>query len=236
MNASSPQPSGLALRRPRRPCVVPSLYAADHAGLRAAALACVAAGADRLHFDVMDGRFAPRLGLTPEALAGLTATPSMVPIDVHLMVERPGAFVGDMLSACASSICVHIETGADAVKDCLALVHRAGRPVGLSLRPETPTQALERYADRIDFVLVMLVAPGHPGARPQPGSFTRIAALRDRWPDLLIACDGGIEVASATAASAAGADWIVAGNAVFGPGVSAGLSRLTDAIAIPERM
>lgn len=235
MNAAAPSQTRLALRRPRRPCVVPSLYAADHAGLRAAALACVAAGAERLHFDVMDGHFTPRLGLTPEALAGLTATPSMVPIDAHLMVERPEALVEDVLSARASSVCLHIENGADAVEDCLAAVRRAGRPIGLSLRPGTPAGGLDRYTDRIDFVLVMLVEPGHPGARSQPGMLARIADLRGRLPDLLIACDGGIDTGSAAAAVAAGADWIVAGNAVFGPGVPAGLSRLADAITITQR-
>ena len=217
--------------RPARPHIVPSLYAADHADLAGAAAACRAAGAERLHYDMMDGRFAPRLGLTPEGLGSVIRHCPSLPIDVHLMVDAPENHLAEILRAGPSSVAVHVEAAPARVASWIATVHRANVTAGLAVRPRTSLEHLDPFLGHVDVVLVMLIEPGHVGARAQPAMIDRVAALRTRLPDLTIACDGGVDIGAAAAAAAAGADWIVVGSAVFGPGAAVGLPQLRRAVA-----
>ena len=220
--------------RPARPGIVPSLYAADHADLSGAVADCVAAGAERLHYDVMDGHFAPRLGLTPEGLGAVVRRHPSLPVDVHLMVDAPEHHLAEFLRAGPASVAVHVEAAPARVASWIAAVHRAGVVAGLAVRPRTAVDHLDRFFGQIDFVLVMLIEPGHVGARAQPAMIERVAKLRRCRPDLIIACDGGVDAGAAVAAAAAGADWIVAGSAVFGPGTAVGLPRLQQAVAAAD--
>jgi ribulose-phosphate 3-epimerase len=198
--------------------IAPSLLSADFAALGDAIRLAQDAGADLIHFDVMDGRFVPNITMGPPILASLSRV-SRLPIDAHLMIEEPDRYVEAFAQAGAASIAVHVE----AVVHLHRTVHfikSTGAKAGVALNPATPVCALEEIAGDLDYVLVMTVNPGFGGQTFIPRSESKVRAVREllrrNGSTAPIAVDGGIDVRTAPRIVAAGADILVAGNAVFG--------------------
>ncbi len=204
--------------RPGHVQIAPSLLSADFARLGEAVAQAERAGADMIHFDVMDGHFVPNITIGPPVLKSLTRI-TRLPIDVHLMIENPDRYVEAFVEAGAGSVTVHFE----AVVHLHRLVHfikSLGVRAGVALNPATPVTALEEIAGDVDYVLVMSVNPGFGGQTFIPRSESKVRAVRDllrrQGSAAPIEVDGGIDVRTAPRVVAAGAGILVAGNAVFG--------------------
>jgi ribulose-phosphate 3-epimerase len=198
--------------------IAPSLLSADFAALGDAVRLAQDAGADLIHFDVMDGHFVPNITIGPPVLKSLRRV-ARVPIDVHLMIEDPDRYAEAFVEAGAASIAVH----AEAVVHLHRTVHflkSLGVSAGVALNPATPAVVLEDIAGDVDYVLVMTVNPGFGGQTFIPRSESKVGAVRAlldaAGSAAPIAVDGGIDVHTAPRIVAAGADILVAGNAVFG--------------------
>jgi ribulose-phosphate 3-epimerase len=198
--------------------IAPSLLSADFAALGDAIRVAQDAGADLIHFDVMDGRFVPNITIGPPVLQSL-ARVSRLPIDAHLMIVEPDRYVEAFAEAGAKSISVHAEAAVH-LHRTVHLIKSLGVQAGVALNPATPVSSLEEIAGDVDFVLVMTVNPGFGGQTFIPRSESKVRAVRalldaagSRAP---IEVDGGIDVHTAPRIVAAGADILVAGNAVFG--------------------
>ena len=199
------------------PLVAPSILSADFARLGDEVAAVTAAGADWIHVDVMDGHFVPPITIGPLVVRGIrAATP--IPLDVHLMIERPERQLDEFVKAGADRITVHVEA-CDDVPDVLGRIRRSGAKVGLSLNPPTPMETVRPLLHLIDLLLVMSVNPGWGGQPFVEGSLDRFATARhmrtETGTTFLIEVDGGIYPHNAPAVVAAGADVLVAGTAVF---------------------
>jgi ribulose-phosphate 3-epimerase len=198
--------------------IAPSLLSADFARLGEAVAAAERAGADMIHFDVMDGHFVPNLTIGPPVLKSLTRV-SRLPFDVHLMIEHPDRYVEAFAEAGAASITVHAEAVVH-LHRVVHLIKSLGIKAGVALNPGTPVGALEEIAGDVDYVLVMTVNPGFGGQTFIPRSESKVRAVRDllrrEGSAAPIEVDGGIDVRTAPRIVAAGADILVAGNAVFG--------------------
>ena len=198
--------------------IAPSLLSADFAALGEAIAQAERAGADMIHVDVMDGHFVPNITIGPPVVKSLKRV-SRLPLDVHLMIEHPDRYIEAFVAAGADSVTVH----AEAVVHLHRTVHfikSLGAKAGVALNPATPVTALEQIAGDVDYVLVMTVNPGFGGQTFIPRSESKVRAVRalldregSRAP---IEVDGGIDVTTAPRIVAAGADVLVAGNAVFG--------------------
>jgi ribulose-phosphate 3-epimerase len=198
--------------------IAPSLLSADFARLADAVAAAERAGADMIHFDVMDGHFVPNITIGPPVLKSV-ARATKLPIDVHLMIENPDRYVEAFVEAGAASISVHVEAAVH-LHRVVHLIKGLGVKAGVVLNPATPVTALEQIAGDVDFVLVMTVNPGFGGQTFIPRSESKVRAVRDllrrEGSTAPIEVDGGIDVRTAPRIVAAGADILVAGNAVFG--------------------
>ncbi len=176
------------------------------------------AGADLLHFDVMDGRFVPNLTFGP-VLCGAVRGLTRLPLDVHLMVADPDSLVEPFAGAGAHRIAVHVETVAH-LHRTLTHVRSLGVAPGVAINPLTSIGALDEAWPFVDFVLVMTVNPGFGGQHfiaEMTDKLVRLAALRDsRAPSVEIAVDGGVDAANAPRLRECGADVLIAGTAVFG--------------------
>lgn len=198
--------------------VAPSLLAADLTRLGEEVREVEAAGADLLHFDVMDGVFVPNLSFGP-LLCEAVQRVSRLPLDVHLMVANPQALVEPFAQAGASRLAVHVEAVTH-LHRVLEFIRELGMVPGVALNPLTPTSALEAVWPFVGFVLVMTVNPGFGGQSLIPqtvGKLSRLSRLRDRLaPGVELVVDGGVTEANAGELRRAGADILVAGTAVFG--------------------
>jgi len=201
------------------PWIAPSILSADFARLGEEVRAVLAAGADIVHFDVMDNHYVPNLTIGPlvcEALrkAGITA-----PIDVHLMVKPVDRIVPDFAKAGATWITFHPEAS-EHVDRTIGLIREHGCRPGLVLNPASPLNWLDHVLDKIDMVLLMSVNPGFGGQSFIPSvlpKITRVRELIDRsGREIRLEVDGGIKVDNIQAVAAAGADTFVAGSAIFG--------------------
>jgi ribulose-phosphate 3-epimerase len=198
--------------------IAPSVLSADLGRLPEQIERAAEGGADWLHVDVMDGHFVPNLTFGAPLVRALRRLTSM-PIDVHLMVERPDRYLGEFADAGASVFTFHPEATVH-VQRHLATARQLGMLAGLALNPSTPVMLLEEIVDDVDLVLVMSVNPGYGGQSYIPQSTDKIrrtrALLDRRNSRAALAVDGGITTATIAEAWGAGADTFVAGTAVFG--------------------
>jgi ribulose-phosphate 3-epimerase len=200
------------------PTIAPSILSADFGRLAEEVRAVDEAGADWIHVDVMDGHFVPPITIGPLVVEALRATTTL-PLDVHLMIERPDRLVPAFADAGADRITVHVEACEDPTA-IARLIRDAGVKPGLSLTPPTPIERVAETMTEFDLLLVMTVNPGWGGQPIVEGAMEKIAAARDLRERIdgsfLIEVDGGIKSHNAAAAVASGADVLVAGSAVFG--------------------
>lgn len=193
--------------------IAPSLLSADFSRLAEEIGDVERAGCDALHIDVMDGHFVPNLTIGPLVVSAVRKV-TKLPLDVHLMIDRPVRYIAEFRKAGADWITIHVEAEKD-VKRCLTEVRKLGAKAGLSLRPGTPVEAILPYLNDLDLVLIMSVEPGFGGQAFMPDQMPKIVATRRQFKGL-ISVDGGIDPRNASHAIEAGADILVAGSAVFG--------------------
>jgi ribulose-phosphate 3-epimerase len=199
------------------PKFAPSILSADFARLAEAVIAVERAGADWIHVDVMDGHFVPNLTFGPKMVADLRKA-TQLPLDVHLMIERPEEWVDRYADAGATYLTVHVEASAD-VPRTLAAIRARGLRAGLTLNPETSVDAVLTHLASLDLALVMSVHPGFGGQKFIEGALEKIRAIRKALDARHLAAelevDGGIKPENAARIVAAGATVIVAGSAIF---------------------
>ena len=204
---------------PLTPWIAPSILSADFARLGEEVDAVLAAGADVVHFDVMDNHYVPNLTVGPLVLKALRGHGVTAPVDVHLMVKPVDRIVGDFIEAGADYVTIHPEA-TEHVHRSLSLIREGGARAGLSLNPGTSVTVLDPVLDLVDLVLVMSVNPGFGGQAFIPRSLDAVRAVRKRLDGLdrevRLEIDGGIKVDNIGAAREAGADTFVAGSAIFG--------------------
>jgi ribulose-phosphate 3-epimerase len=201
------------------PWIAPSILSADFARLGADVDAVLTAGADIVHFDVMDNHYVPNLSIGPLVCEALRRHGVKAPIDVHLMIEPVDRIVPDFAKAGATYITFHPEASGH-IDRTIALIREQGCRPGLVFNPATPLNYLDYTLDKIDMVLLMSVNPGFGGQQFIPGVLPKIAEVRKRVSasgrDIRVEVDGGIKAENIGAAAHAGADTFVAGSAIFG--------------------
>ena len=214
--------------------IAPSILSADFARLGEQVAEAAKGGADYIHVDVMDGAFVPNITIGVPVVAAIRKF-TTVPLDVHLMIEKPERYVGDFAKAGANIICVHVEACSH-VHRVVHQIKEAGARAGVAVNPGSPITSLENILGDLDLVLVMTVNPGFGGQSFIESMVPKIAVLRHKMDDLGLAAelevDGGINVKTAPRVVAAGARVLVAGNAVFGGGqtISAAIAALRKAV------
>ncbi|MBQ5743402.1 MAG: ribulose-phosphate 3-epimerase [Clostridia bacterium] len=196
--------------------VSPSLLAADFCDLKREIESI--SDADLLHVDIMDGQFVPNLSFGLPSVQALKKCTD-IPLDVHLMIIRPGDYIERFAQAGADIITFHVESDCD-IAECLAKIKNCGKKAGLVIKPATPIDAVLPYLDELYMVLIMTVEPGFGGQKCKEECFEKVRALRKeieaRGLSVHIEVDGGITGENAPRVVEAGADILVAGSSVFG--------------------
>ncbi|MBN8512738.1 ribulose-phosphate 3-epimerase [Accumulibacter sp.] len=217
--------------------IAPSILSADFARLGDEVINVLAAGADWIHFDVMDNHYVPNLTIGPLVCAAIRPL-TKAPIDVHLMVKPVDRIIPDFAKAGANIITFHPEAS-EHVDRSLALIRECGCQAGLVFNPATPLDYLDYVMDKLDIVLLMSVNPGFGGQTFIPSTLAKLRAARARIDAyqgesgrrIRLEVDGGVKVDNIAAIAAAGADAFVAGSAVFGAGRDSDANRYDTVIA-----
>jgi ribulose-phosphate 3-epimerase len=215
--------------------IAPSILSADFARLGDEVNAVLKAGADWVHFDVMDNHYVPNLTIGPLVCEALRKHGITAPIDVHLMVSPVDRLVGDFAKAGATFISFHPEA-TEHVDRTIQLIRDSGCRPGLVFNPATPLNWLDYVLDKLDLVLIMSVNPGFGGQKFIPAALEKLHQVRQRIQasgrDIHLEIDGGVKVDNAAAIARAGADAFVAGSAIFGsPDYAATISAMRAQIA-----
>ena len=218
--------------------LAPSILAADFAALGAEIAGAARGGADQIHVDVMDGHFVPNITIGVPVVRSLRKATNL-PLDVHLMITDPDRYIEAFIDAGANMVSVHVEV-LPHLHRTIGEIKRLGAKAGVVLNPSTPVSTIEEVAGDVEFVLVMSVNPGFGGQKFIPGSVRKIAALRallDRAGNPApIEVDGGIDLTTVAQVVKAGAEWLVAGNAIFAGGQAELAARqLKDAAVAAAR-
>lgn len=199
--------------------IAPSILAADFSRLGELVREVEAAGADRVHVDVMDGHFVPNLSMGPVVVKGIRPV-TRLPLEVHLMVDDPGRFLDGFVKAGADTLIVHLEVHPDPLVILGHIRGALGKKAGLAFNPDMPIERVEPFLKDVDLVLCMTVFPGFGGQAYIPDSTARIRRLRqliDRHnPGCELEVDGGIDHDTIHLAAGAGANVFVAGTAIYG--------------------
>jgi len=216
------------------PWIAPSILSADFARLGAEVDNVLAAGADIVHFDVMDNHYVPNLTIGPLVCAALRKHGVKAPIDVHLMIKPVDALVPDFAKAGATYITFHPEAS-EHIDRTIALIREHGCKPGLVFNPATPLDYLDWTLEKLDMVLLMSVNPGFGGQAFIPGVLPKVSEVRRRvnalGRDIRIEVDGGIKADNIAAVAKAGADTFVAGSAIFNsPDYAATIAAMRRAI------
>jgi ribulose-phosphate 3-epimerase len=202
-----------------QPWIAPSILSADFARLGEEVEAVLRAGADVIHFDVMDNHYVPNLTIGPLVCEALRKRGIQAPIDVHLMVKPVDRIVPDFAAAGATYITFHPEAS-EHVDRTIGLIREHGCRPGLVFNPATPLDYLDHTLDEIDLVLIMSVNPGFGGQKFIPGALRKLAEARRRIDaagrEIRLEIDGGVKVDNIGDIARAGADTFVAGSAIFG--------------------
>ncbi|WP_257284234.1 ribulose-phosphate 3-epimerase [Endozoicomonas sp. SESOKO1] len=199
--------------------IAPSILSADFARLGEEVDHVLAAGADWIHFDVMDNHYVPNLTLGPMVCKALRNFGVTAPIDVHLMVSPVDRIIGDFIEAGASMITFHPEAS-DHIDRSLQLIREGGCQAGLVLNPATSPDVLEYVMDKLDMILLMSVNPGFGGQKFIPSTLKKLCRVRklidDSGLNIRLQVDGGVSAGNIRQIAEAGADTFVAGSAIFG--------------------
>lgn len=200
-----------------KPLLTPSILAANFANLEAEIKAAERGGADYFHLDIMDGHFVPNISFGPW-VAKIMKTITDLPLDAHLMITNPREYIPKFLDAGVKLIYPHIEASYDVYRTVQMIKDHGGR-AGITLNPATHVSMVEGVLDLIDSVLVMSVCPGFGGQEFIPSTMKKIADLRtlldEQKPSIRIAVDGGVTLENIQDLRKAGADFFIAGSAVF---------------------
>jgi len=227
------RPSALNRLRDSLPAVLPSLLLCDFGNLEREVRRLEEAGVPGLHLDVMDGSFVPNLSYGMPIVAAIRKLTNL-PIDVHLMIQRPQNYLRQFRDAGADILTIHIEAVDDA-RPVLEQIRRLDCGAGIALNPPTPLSRLEVCLDLCDLVLVMSVQAGFGGQSFNPIALDKLRQIREiASPEVLLEIDGGINASTIAQASAAGAQLFVAGSAIFGqPDYQQAVRELTH-LATPQ--
>lgn len=203
----------------------PSILAADFGMLADQIKRAEKAGAKWLHIDVMDGHFVPNISFAMPVIKSIRKYTDMF-FDVHLMITPPEKYIDDFINAGADGVTFHIEATENPDK-CIELIRNRGKKVGISINPNTPVSAIEKYLDKVDMVLVMSVEPGYGGQKYIESVNEKISYVREKMgADFDIEVDGGINADNIDMVLNAGANIIVAGTAVFNDDIEGSVKEL----------
>ena len=219
MQSANPPPNQSRNQPRNQPWIAPSILSADFARLGEEVKAVLEAGADTIHFDVMDNHYVPNLTIGPLVCEALRKHGITAPIDVHLMVKPVDRIVGDFAAAGATWISFHPEAS-EHVDRTIGLIREHGCHPGIVLNPATPLNVLDHVLDKVDMILLMSVNPGFGGQKFIPSALGKLKKTREMIAasgrDIRLQIDGGVKVDNIGEIAAAGADTFVAGSAIFG--------------------
>lgn len=199
--------------------IAPSILSADFANLERDMRSIAEYGADWIHVDVMDGIFVPNMAIGIPVVQAMRKATTM-PLDVHLMIDRPIRYVEEFVKAGADYVTIHVEADQPQnTLEALDKIHALGCKAGIVLKPKTPAEVALPYLEKCDMILVMTVEPGFGGQKFMPDMMPKLQQLR-RWlqevnPDCLLEVDGGVDAVTQAICKENGADVLVAGSAYF---------------------